>query len=215
MTWVSVRACVCVCVILCNMFVCINSLSLYNLSAYGRVYTTGSIFQSSLSLTSGAIYFAPLQVSLPANSTFKLLRIFPFLFSPLFVFYPEGGLRPGVSALWSRSTPTGMRIVSDLRAAPLASSLPFKAANCRGHKARATADCLLRGGGIFFTDELEPTEPQSCSSLIRIIKKVIILVVIRSNVRSSLVVGVIIIIIINTTIMIIVILDVLNIRKNK
>lgn len=83
---------------------------------------------------------------------------FPFLFLLSFLFHPEGGLRPGVAELWSRSTPTGMRIVSDLRAAPLASSLPFKAANCRGHKARATADCLLRGAGIFFTDEQEPTE---------------------------------------------------------
>lgn len=102
-------------------------------------------------------------VLLPANNMVKLWRIFLFFFffffpSLFFLFYPEGGLRPGVAELWSRSTPTGMRIVSDLRAAPLASSLPFKAANCRGHKARATADCLLQEAGIFFTDELEPTE---------------------------------------------------------
>lgn len=84
--------------------------------------------------------------SLPPHFFF-FLSFFFFFFS----FYPEGGLRPGVAELWSRSTPTGMRIVSDLRAAPLASSLPFKAANCRGHKARATADCLLRAEERHFT----------------------------------------------------------------
>lgn len=87
-------------------------------------------------------------VLLPDNNMVKLCSVFSLSFVLsfflLFLFYPEGGLRPGLAELWSRSTPTGMRIVSDLRAAPLASSLPFKAANCRGHKARATADCLLR-----------------------------------------------------------------------
>lgn len=74
-------------------------------------------------------------VLLTANNMVELWRIFLS-----FLCYPEGGLRPGVAELWSRSTPTGMRIVSDLRAAPLASSLPLKAANCRGHK---EGDCRL------------------------------------------------------------------------
>lgn len=79
----------------------------------------------------------------PVNNLSKLWRIFLsiLLFFFFFLFHPEGGLRPGVSALWSRSTPTGMRIVSDLRAAPLASFLPFKAANCRG--AQSERDCKM------------------------------------------------------------------------